>query len=69
MKAILMLIAIVAFLAAVCSIPSGIGYALYLLSQEVAFGAAAWAGFKLWLSMFVGGNIIWVSCYALGVSK
>ena len=48
----------VGYLSMALAFVSGIGYGLYLLGVvELTFGASAWAGFLLWVKMFVGGFI------------
>lgn len=55
MFAILVLLGYVCMaIAFICSL----GYGLYLFGVvELTFGKAAWAGFVLWLKMFVGGFV------------
>lgn len=55
---VFLVLVVIGYLSMALAFVSGIGYGLYLLGAvELTFGASAWAGFLLWVKMFVGGFI------------
>lgn len=60
MKAFFGVLAVIGVFMMGLSVVSGIGYALYLMGVVgLGFGAAAWAGFLLWLKMVLGGFVMY----------
>jgi len=58
MKNLGAILMIVGYLAMMASTLSGLGYGLYLLGHVgLAFGPAAWAGFLLFIKLFLGGFV------------
>lgn len=63
---ILLLVAVVCLVSAQFG---GIGYGLYLWANGTALAAAAWTGFKLWLTLSVSGLAAYISALILGVFR
>jgi len=61
---IFLALVVIGYLSMTLAVVSGIGYSLYLLGVvELTFGAAAWAGFLLWVKMMLGGLVSLVVGY------
>ena len=61
---IFLALVVIGYLSMTLAVISGIGYSLYLLGVvELTFGAAAWAGFLLWVKMMLGGLVSLVVGY------
>lgn len=56
MKAFGGILLVVGWLCVALAFVSGLGVGIYSLGVlNLAFGASAWAGFVIWMKMFIGG--------------